>query len=459
MSLKVVILAAGKGTRMKSNLPKVLQPLAGKPLLQHVIDTAQHLHSDNIVAVVGHGAELVKTHVTGLNLEFVLQEQQLGTGHAVQQVQSHFEDDDTVLILYGDVPLTKLTTLTRLLNLVEEQYPLALLTITLNDSNGYGRIIRDNQGEVLAIVEQKDANPEQCCIKEVNTGILAAKGYWLKRWIDQLTNQNSQGEYYLTDVIALAVREGFKIATTHPETELEVLGVNDKLQLHTLEREYQRLLVNDLMLNGVTILDAHRVDIRGQVTAGRDVEVDVNVVFEGQISLGDNVRIGANCYLKDVTILANTVIHPFSHLESCQIGEECIIGPYARLRPGTQLANQVKIGNFVETKKAVIGKDSKVNHLSYIGDTVMGTGVNIGAGTITCNYDGVNKHVTHIGNNVFVGSDTQLIAPVNIGHDATIGAGSTITKDVPSGELTLSRSKQLTLQGWKKPVKKSHKLR
>jgi bifunctional UDP-N-acetylglucosamine pyrophosphorylase/glucosamine-1-phosphate N-acetyltransferase len=457
MSLKVVILAAGKGTRMRSNLPKVLQPLASKPLLQHVIDTAQQLQCDEVIAVIGHGAELVKSHVTGRHLTFVMQEQQLGTGHAVVQAQPFFNDEDTVLILYGDVPLTRLATLSRLLTLVDEKHPLAMLTITLQDSNGYGRIIRDSNGQVLAIVEQKDATLEQLQIKEVNTGILAVQGKALKRWLGQLTNLNAQGEYYLTDVIALAVAEGFTVATTAPDSELEVLGVNDKLQLQGLERQYQRLLVDRLMVEGATVLDANRLDIRGEVTIGRDVELDVNVILEGTVVLGDNVRIGAHCTLKDVTILANSVIHPFSHLESCQVGEECIIGPYARLRPGTQLANQVKIGNFVETKKAIIGKDSKVNHLSYIGDTVMGSGVNIGAGTITCNYDGVNKHKTQIGNGVFVGSDTQLIAPVTIGDGATIGAGSTITKDVPGDELTLSRSKQLTLKGWQKPLKNQNK--
>jgi len=454
MALKVVILAAGKGTRMRSKLPKVLQPLADKPLLQHVIDTAQQLHCDEVITVIGHGAESVQSSVTGNNLVFAMQEQQLGTGHAVVMANEYYSEDDTVLILYGDVPLTTQNTLTDLLSLVDDSNPLALLTITLEDSTGYGRIVRDQHSSVQAIVEQKDANPEQLAIKEINTGIMAVKGAQLKKWLSSLDNSNAQGEYYLTDIIAMAVNDGFKVQTTQPVNELEVLGVNDKRQLQGLERAYQKLLADELMVKGVTLIDANRIDIRGTVETAEDVQIDANVILAGLVRLGENVEIGANCILKNVTIADNTVIHPFSHLEDCIVGEDCIIGPYARLRPGTELANHAKIGNFVETKKAKIGQGSKINHLSYVGDTDMGQEVNIGAGTITCNYDGVNKHKTIIGDRVFVGSDTQLVAPVQIGDDATIGAGSTITKDAPQAQLTLSRSKQLTIASWQKPTKK-----
>lgn len=453
MALNVIILAAGKGTRMRSKLPKVLQPLAQKPLLQHVIDTAQQLECDQIITVIGHGAESVKSQVTGTNIRFAMQAQQLGTGHAVVMANEFYTDSDTVLILYGDVPLTAKSTLEQLLSLVTAEHPLALLTITLADSTGYGRIVRDLKGEVQAIVEQKDAQPQQLLIKEVNTGIMAVKGGQLKKWLSALSNSNAQGEYYLTDIIAMAVKDGFSVKTAQPIEEMEVLGVNDKRQLQALERQYQRTLANKLMDQGATLVDANRVDIRGTVTVAQDVLIDVNVVFEGNVSLGENVQIGAHCILKNVAIADNTVIHPFSHLEESVVGESCVIGPYARLRPGSELAAHAKIGNFVETKNVKIGTGSKISHLSYVGDTVMGCDVNIGAGTITCNYDGVNKHQTTIGDNVFIGSDTQLIAPVTIGSGATIGAGSTITKDACADELTLSRSKQLTLKGWSKPTK------
>lgn len=453
MALNVIILAAGKGTRMRSKLPKVLQPLAQKPLLQHVIDTAQQLECDQIITVIGHGAESVKSQVTGTNIRFAMQAQQLGTGHAVVMANEFYTDSDTVLILYGDVPLTAKSTLEQLLSLVTAEHPLALLTITLADSTGYGRIVRDLKGEVQAIVEQKDAQPQQLLIKEVNTGIMAVKGGQLKKWLSALSNSNAQGEYYLTDIIAMAVKDGFSVKTAQPIEEMEVLGVNDKRQLQALERQYQRTLANKLMDQGATLVDANRIDIRGTVTVAQDVLIDVNVVFEGNVSLGENVQIGAHCILKNVAIADNTVIHPFSHLEESVVGESCVIGPYARLRPGSELAAHAKIGNFVETKNAKIGTGSKISHLSYVGDTVMGCDVNIGAGTITCNYDGVNKHQTTIGDNVFIGSDTQLIAPVTIGSGATIGAGSTITKDACADELTLSRSKQLTLKGWSKPTK------
>ncbi|MDG6774288.1 bifunctional UDP-N-acetylglucosamine diphosphorylase/glucosamine-1-phosphate N-acetyltransferase GlmU [Thiomicrorhabdus sp. ZW0627] len=454
MSLKVVILAAGKGTRMRSSLPKVLQPLAQKPLLQHVIDTAEQLEPIQIVTVIGHGAELVRETVTGSGLVFTMQASQLGTGHAVVQANGYYEDDDTVLILYGDVPLTAESTLQDLLSQVDDSHPLALLTITLEDASGYGRIVRDQHYQVQAIVEEKDATTEEKAIKEVNTGIMAVKGQYLKKWLSNLSSDNAQGEYYLTDIIQMCVEDGFTVHTTQPQRILEVLGVNDKIQLQNLERQYQKGLAEALMKQGTTLIDADRLDIRGNVSVGMDVTIDANVIFEGTNHLGDGVSIGANCILKNVTIGAGTVIHPFSHLEDCIVGRDCTIGPYARLRPGSELADLVRIGNFVETKKAKIGQGSKVNHLSYIGDTLMGADVNIGAGTITCNYDGVNKHLTEIGDRVFVGSDTQLVAPVKINDGATIGAGSTITKEAPAEELTLSRSKQLTIKGWAKPSKK-----
>ena len=454
MALKVVILAAGKGTRMRSKLPKVLQPLASKPLLQHVIDTAEQLKSQSIITVVGHGADLVKDTVEGKALDFVMQSEQLGTGHAVQQATSLIEDEDKVLILYGDVPLTSFETLDDLLSQVSDDSPLSLLTIHLPNPTGYGRIIRDQHELVQAIVEQKDATADQLVVNEVNTGIMAVQGKLLKLWLSNLSSDNAQGEYYLTDIIAMCVDDGFRVSTSHPAQELEVLGVNDKSQLQQLERLYQQQQANELMQQGVTLIDANRIDVRGSVSVAMDVEIDANVILEGHVELGENVKIGANCILKNVKIGNDTQIHPFSHLEDCVVGQDVNIGPYARLRPGTELADEVRVGNFVETKKAHVGKGSKINHLSYVGDTTMGEGCNIGAGTITCNYDGVNKHQTIIGDGVFVGSDTQLVAPVHVGDNATIGAGSTITKDSPAEELTLSRSKQMTLKGWQKPTKK-----
>lgn len=454
MALKVVILAAGKGTRMRSSLPKVLQPLAGQPLLQHVVNTAKQLGAAQILTVVGHQSHLVEECMANQQIDFIAQTEQLGTGHAVQQAVPEIADNDTVLVLYGDVPLTAKTTLQDLLDLVSEQNPLALLTINLDNPTGYGRIVRDNHLAVQAIVEQKDATTEQLQIKEVNTGILAAKGAQLKHWLSQLQSDNAQGEFYLTDIIAMCVADGFAVQTTQPACEMEVLGVNDKRQLHALERQYQLSLADDLMVQGATLIDASRLDIRGKVEIGQDTLIDANVVLEGKVVLADGVKIGANCILKNVSIGANTEVHPFSHLEDCIVGEAANIGPYARLRPGTELADKVRIGNFVETKKAKIGMGSKVNHLSYVGDTTMGAGCNIGAGTITCNYDGVNKHQTVIGDHVFVGSDSQLVAPVVVGDNATIGAGSTITKECPADELSLSRAKQLTIKGWQKPQKK-----
>jgi len=455
MALKVVVLAAGKGTRMRSSLPKVLQPLAGKPLLQHVVDTAHTLKAEQVITVIGHQSHLVEEVMAEQKVDFVLQAEQLGTGHAVQVALPEIKDEDTVLVLYGDVPLTSERTISDLLARVSSETPLALLTIHLDNPTGYGRIVRDAQQVVKSIVEQKDASPEQLTIQEVNTGILAAQGSQLRTWLSNLQNDNAQGEFYLTDIIAMCVDAGFVVQTAQPESEIEVLGVNDKRQLQGLERQYQQQLADELMVKGATIIDASRLDVRGDIDIGQDVEIDVNVIFEGRVTLGNHVKIGANCMLKNVTIADGSEVHPFSHLEDCVIGSDVNVGPYARLRPGTQLADKVRIGNFVETKKAIIGEGSKVNHLSYVGDTHMGNDCNIGAGTITCNYDGVNKHQTIIGNGVFVGSDTQLVAPVEVGDYATIGAGSTITKATPANELTLSRSKQLTIKGWQKPTKKA----
>ena len=474
-SIVVTILAAGKGTRMQSAKPKVLQPLAKKPLLGHVFDTAFDLSPNRILPVIGHGAGQVKAAFAFDNLAhrlaeigmldeslvtlpeviWVEQTEQLGTGHAVQQVLPHLKDEEVLLILYGDVPLTRKETLEDLLDLVDDTHPLALLTVNLSVPTGYGRIIRDQHLNVQAIIEEKDATLEQKQVQEVNTGIMAVRAKQARQWLSALQNNNAQGEYYLTDIIAMAVADGFHIRTTQPADETEVLGVNDKVQLQQLERIYQQQQAERLMRQGVTLLDADRIDIRGQVSVGRDVEIGVNVVFEGDVQLGDGVVIGDHCILKDTVLGDQVRVEPFSHLDGAKVGQACVIGPYARLRPGTELADEVKIGNFVETKKAQIGRGSKVNHLSYIGDTLMGGGCNIGAGTITCNYDGVNKHQTVIGERVFVGSDTQLVAPVEVGDGATIGAGSTITKRVPANELTLSRSKQVTIKNWQKPPKKS----
>ena len=453
MALKVVILAAGKGTRMRSKLPKVLQPLAKKPMLTHVIETARSLGANDVITVIGHGADLVKQRIKSEMSAFVLQSEQLGTGHAVMQAREHYDDDDTVLILYGDVPLTRQASLVNLLNLIDDQHPISLMTITLEDSTGYGRIVRDQHHLVQSIVEEKDASTEQKLIKEVNTGIMAVKGLHLNKWLSQLSCDNAQTEYYLTDIIAMCVEDGFGVATTEPKDEIEVLGVNNKTQLQDLERKYQHQLAQQLMVDGATLIDASRIDIRGQLTISSDVFIDANVIFEGEVTLGENVTIEANCFIKNASIADNTIVKAFSHIEDARIGQNCDIGPYARLRPGTELANEAKIGNFVETKKAKIGSGSKINHLSYVGDTEMGRDCNIGAGAITCNYDGVNKHQTIIGNNVFIGSDSQLVAPVTINDGATIGAGSTITKEAPANELTLSRSKQITVPGWAKPSK------
>ncbi len=437
---------------MCSLLPKVLHPIGGKPMLQHVIDAARRLAADSIHVVYGHGGESVRCGIPEQShLNWVRQSRQLGTGHAVNQALPSIPDEHTVVVLYGDVPLVEATTLRGLVEAA--QGGLGLLTTELDDPAGYGRIVRGADGAVCAIVEEKDATGSQRTIREVNTGMLAARARLLRRWLEGLDNDNAQGEYYLTDVVAAAVGEGCPVRTVTPESVAEVMGVNNRLQLAQLEREYQSRQARELMLSGVSLRDPSRFDLRGELRTGQDVTIDVNVVFEGEVELGDGVRIGPNCYLRDVRIGSGSCINPNSVLEQAEIGAGCVIGPFARIRPETRLADQVHIGNFVEIKKSEVAAGSKINHLSYVGDSTVGSGVNIGAGVITCNYDGANKHRTVIGDGAFIGSDTQLVAPVEVGAGATIGAGSTITHDTPAGELTLSRVRQKTVQGWTRPVK------
>lgn len=451
--LEVVILAAGKGSRMKSAVPKVMHKLAGRPFLQHVVEKARGMRPKSIYLVVGHGAEVVNQHFNQKDIHSVVQAQQLGTGHAVAQTLEHLSDNSTVLILYGDVPLIQQSTLDALTKLVSSD-SMGLLTVNLANPNGYGRIVR-NQGAVTAIVEQKDATDAQLIIDEVNTGVMAVNAQHLKTWLPQLRSNNAQGELYLTDIIAMAAAQNIAIHTAQPKQTWEVLGVNNRQQQAQLERIYQAELADQLMNQGVTLLDPARFDCRGTLTCGSDCVIDINCVFEGDVVLGDGVEIGPNCVIKDTHIGNNTVVKANCILESSRLQASCDIGPFARLRPGSQLANKAKIGNFVETKNAVIGEGSKVNHLSYVGDAELGTNVNVGAGTITCNYDGANKHKTQIADNVFVGSNSALVAPVTIAAGATIAAGSTITKDVNASELVLTRTKQKAITGWQRPVKKS----
>ena len=453
-SLNVVILAAGRGTRMHSDLPKVLHCLAGRALLDHVLATARALKPAKLCVVYGYGGDALPKAIQGDDIVWALQARQLGTGHALQQALPHLDAQGVTLVLYGDVPLTRQDTLQRLLQQAGSD-SMAVLTVALSDPTGYGRIVRDTDGRVARIVEQKDASDAEKKINEVNTGIIAAPTARLARWLTGLSNDNAQGEYYLTDTIAMAVAEGMPVATSHPHHEWEVLGVNSKLQLAKLERVYQRNYAEKLAGLGATIMDPARLDVRGDLVCGQDVIIDVNCVFEGSVTLGSQVKVGANCVLKNVSVAEGTQIQPFSHIEEAQIGANCRIGPFARIRPGTALASDAHVGNFVEIKNSQIGSGSKVNHLSYVGDATVGSKVNIGAGTITCNYDGANKHRTVIEDEVFIGSDTQLVAPVTVGRGATIGAGSTITRDAPAGELTLSRMKQLTITGWQRPAKKS----
>jgi len=453
MSLSIVILAAGQGRRMKSDLPKVLQPLAGRPVLCHVLECAQALYASAIHVVHGHGGELVRELLDDDAVHCILQAEQLGTGHAVLQAMPSIPDDHLVLVLYGDVPLIRRDTLEQLIAQADEK-AIAILSVLLDDPGGYGRIVRGTLGNVVRIVEQKDANHKELAIREVNTGLMAVPAHHLRRWLGALRNDNAQGEYYLTDVVVAAVKEGLKVHAVIAPTVTEVLGINDKIQLAEVEAAHRRQKANELMLAGVTVADPARLDVRGNVTTGSDVYLDVNVVLVGNVKLGNRVRIGPNCYIRDAEIGDDTEVLPNCVIDRAVVGPGCHIGPFARLRPETILHRDVHIGNFVEVKKSEIGAGSKANHLTYLGDAVVGEEVNIGAGTITCNYDGANKSVTEIGDGAFIGSGTMLVAPVKVGVNATIGAGSTITRPAPDHQLTLERSKQVTVEGWKRPVKK-----
>jgi bifunctional UDP-N-acetylglucosamine pyrophosphorylase/glucosamine-1-phosphate N-acetyltransferase len=453
MPLSIVILAAGQGKRMKSDLPKVLQPLAGQPMLAHVIATAKALHADAIHVVHGHGGELVKQALASEPVNWVLQAEQHGTGHAVAQAIPAIPDDHDVLVLFGDVPLVRAATLQQLVTQAGPR-SIGLLTVVLDNPAGYGRIVRDNAGSVVRIVEEKDANTKERAIPEINTGLMIAPARSLRAWLAALKNDNAQGEYYLTDVIVMAVRSGMKVNAVISPTETEVLGVNDKVQLAKLEAALRAERANALMLEGVTLADPARVDIRGEVTVGRDVFIDVNVVLVGKVEIGDRARIGPNCYLKDCRIGADTELHPNCVIDRTSIGAHCSIGPFARMRPGAELHDEVHIGNFVEVKNSIIGDGSKANHLTYLGDATVGRKVNVGAGSVTVNYDGANKWRTEIGDNAFIGSGSMLVAPIKIGAGANTGAGSTLTKEAPEGKLTLARAKQVTIEGWKRPEKK-----
>ncbi|OMO23616.1 bifunctional UDP-N-acetylglucosamine diphosphorylase/glucosamine-1-phosphate N-acetyltransferase GlmU [Vibrio lentus] len=452
MKFSAVILAAGKGTRMYSNTPKVLHTLAGKPMVKHVIDTCNGLGAQNINLVYGHGGDQMKATLAEESVNWALQAEQLGTGHAVDQASAHFADDEKVLVLYGDVPLISPETIENLLD-AQPNGGIALLTVVLDNPMGYGRIIRRN-GPVVAIVEQKDATDEQKLIKEINTGVMVATGGDLKRWLSGLSNDNAQGEYYLTDVIAAAHDEGRAVEAVHSVSPIEVEGVNDRSQLARLERAYQAEQADKLLKQGVMLRDPSRFDLRGELQCGMDVEIDTNVIIEGSVSIGDNVVIGTGCVLKDCEIDDNTIVRPYSVIEGATIGEDCTVGPFTRLRPGADMRNNSHVGNFVEVKNTRLGEGSKANHLTYLGDAEIGQRVNVGAGAITCNYDGANKFKTIIGDDVFIGSDSQLIAPVTIGNGATVGAGSTVTRDVSENELVISRAKERKIANWQRPTKK-----
>lgn len=451
MVFSVVILAAGKGTRMKSKLPKVLHPIAGKPMVQHIIDTVNKLGASNIHLVYGHGGEQLQDTLSHNHLSWCLQAEQLGTGHAVQQAAPHIFDDENVLVLVGDAPLIKESTLQQLIN-VKQQADLALLTVELDDPTGMGRIVRDGD-QVSAIVEHKDASDAQREIKEINTGMMIMGGADLKRWLSALNNNNAQGEFYLTDVIEMASKEGKTIHASQPTSAIEVEGINNRMQLASIERAYQLDKAQQLMMQGVSLLDPGRFDLRGEVDCGQDVTIDVNVIIQGKVKIGDNVLVGPNCTLIDCEIMDDAVVHANSIIEQAIVGEKCSVGPFARLRPGAVMKETSRVGNFVEMKKTVLGKGSKANHLTYLGDAEVGENANIGAGTITCNYDGVNKFKTKIGDGAFIGSNSALVAPANIGANASVGAGSVITKEVLENELAIGRARQKNLSTWKRPKK------
>ncbi len=454
MILDIAILAAGKGSRMRSKLPKVLHKVAGIPMIQHVLNAAKKLPDARLHLIVGHEGEKVSAACQKFSANIVWQNDLRGTGDALRRVAPYLQDKGSTLTLYGDVPFIKASTLETMIALSSSN-TLVLLTINLDYPTDYGRVVRNEQGRVMAIVEQRDASAEECSVNEVNTGILLAPNEYLHKWLASLKNNNAQGEYYLTDIIAVAVRDGVDIITVHPENETEVAGVNDRIQLAVLEKEWQSQQAIELMKNGATLLDPARIDVRGELTIGQDVIIDINCIFEGCVVLEDNVEVGANCYLKNCIIGNGTIIKSYTLIEDSMVGEQCDIGPFARIRPGTQLACKAKIGNFVETKKAIIGEGSKANHLSYIGDIEMGAGVNVGAGTITCNYDGVNKFPTKVADNVFIGSNSSLVAPLEIGEGATIAAGSTVTRNVEAHQLVLARSRQIQKDNWPNPVKKT----
>ncbi|WP_435337664.1 bifunctional UDP-N-acetylglucosamine diphosphorylase/glucosamine-1-phosphate N-acetyltransferase GlmU [Acinetobacter sp. LH3_13] len=451
MSTTVIILAAGKGTRMRSNLPKVLQPLAGRPLLGHVIDTAKKLQADHIITIYGHGGALVQNAFTHEQIQWVEQAEQLGTGHAVKVTLPVLPREGVSLILSGDVPCITEQTLQKLLD-VSRETKIGLVTLTLADATGYGRIVREN-GKIQAIIEHKDASEAQRQIQEINTGIYCVSNAKLHEWLPKLSNNNAQGEYYLTDIVAMAIADGLEVASVKPELAFEVEGVNDRVQLAALEREFQNFQAKQLMQQGVHLIDPTRFDLRGNLHAGKDVRIDINVIIEGNCELGDGVEIGAGCILKNTKIAAGTKVQPYSVFDQAVVGEDAQIGPFSRLRPGTILANEVHIGNFVEVKNSQIGLGSKANHFTYLGDTEVGAGSNIGAGTITCNYDGANKFKTIIGDQVFIGSNSSLVAPVTIANGATVGAGSTITRDVAEQCLAVERSKQFTKENYQRPQK------
>lgn len=453
MELNIVILAAGQGKRMKSDLPKVLHPLGGRPMLSHVLSTARSLQPERLVVVHGHGGQKVIQAIADNDINWVEQTEQLGTGHAVEQAIPQLSDNAVVLILYGDIPLITNETLSGLVSLVTED-SFALLTVHVDEPAGYGRIVRDAKQQVQYIKEEKDASDKERQSNEVNTGIMALSVARLNVWLKKLENNNAQGEFYLTDIIGMAVDEGLEIKTMQPQCVDEVLGINSKSQLAYLERSFQRRQAEGLMRQGVTLLDPARIDIRGEVRVGQDVTLDVGVVLEGEVELGDNVYIGPNCVIRNTKIDNGVQVFAMCIIEEAKLGRDSRVGPFSRIRPGTQLAENTHIGNFVEIKNSDIGDESKVNHLSYVGDSTVGKRVNIGAGTITCNYDGANKHRTIIGDDAFIGSDTQLVAPVEVREGSTIGAGSTITQDTPADQLSLSRSPQKTIEGWKRPVKK-----
>jgi bifunctional UDP-N-acetylglucosamine pyrophosphorylase/glucosamine-1-phosphate N-acetyltransferase len=453
LAVSIIVLAAGQGKRMHSRLPKVLQPLAGKALLQHVVDISHDVGADDICIVYGHGGDAVPTAFAGQKLRWALQAEQLGTGHAVQQAMPETPDDNLALILYGDVPLLRPGTLRQLLDSCAEDES-AVLTVDMNEPFGYGRIIRQGDA-VIRNVEEKDATAGERAITEINSGVMVCPAGRLKGWLGRLDNDNSQGEYYLTDVIGLAVEDGCTVHGVKAESRVEVMGINDKKQLAEAERALQARIVDELMAEGVGFADPARIDIRGNLKCGKDVYIDVNSVFEGDVTLGDNVKIESNNLVRDSAIGNGTVVHSNCHIDGATTGDDCEIGPFSRLRPGAELADRVKVGNFVEVKKSTIASGSKVNHLSYIGDTDIGKNVNVGAGTITCNYDGANKHRTTIGDNAFIGSGVELVAPVDVGAGATIGAGSTISKSAAADKLTIERARQLTVEGWKRPKKKN----